>query len=678
MTGLGEMMRYPFPSDLAHSSRTNKIAWVFDEQGKRNVYVAEGPEFEARRLTEYMEDDGQEISSLSISDDGEWVVFLRGGEHGSNWDTEETMNPLSKPFPDKVQVWSIRFSGGEPFLLGEGANPKISPTSDAVVFEKDKQLWKTPVDASQKAASLFSLRGTNNSASWSPDSSKIAFVSDRGDHAYIGIYTGPEDRIQWIHPGFDRDASPRWSPDGTKIVFVRRPGSGGSPQTTLEDHHTSWAIVTSDLVSGETKTVWKAPETLAGSFPRTHGGTNLHWAARERIIFLSYQDGWPHLYSLPENGGDPILLTPGNFMAEYISLSSDRKSIVYAGNTGPDLLDEDRRHVFRVSVNAPDMKIITPGSGIEWAPKILVDGTTVMLSATPQRPPLPSYLSHGEIRLIGAESVPQEYPVDDLITPKQITFYAPDSLKIHAMWFEKEGGSKRKPAVVYVHGGPSRQMLLGWHYSSYYANAYATNQYLASLGFIVIAVNYRLGIGYGYDFQYPPDAGWRGASEYQDIKAAGEWLANHPAVDPDRIGIYGGSYGGYLTAFALAKDSDLFAVGVDIHGVHDRSVGRIQNIASPDRYEKAPDFGDVPEVMWKSSPVAYLDQWTSPVLIIHGDDDRNVRFSQSVDLVQRLRKKGVELETMVVVDDSHHFMVHENQKEVNLAVSEYLVRKLKP
>jgi len=80
--------------------------------------------------------------------------------------------------------------------------------------------------------------------------------------------------------------------------------------------------------------------------------------------------------------------------------------------------------------------------------------------------------------------------------------------------------------------------------------------------------------------------------------------------------------------------------------------------------------------MWESSPVAFVDTWTSPVLMIHGDDDRNVRFSQSVDLVQRLRKKGVETETLVIVDDSHHFMVHENQKRVNAAIADFLVRNL--
>jgi dipeptidyl aminopeptidase/acylaminoacyl peptidase len=218
-------------------------------------------------------------------------------------------------------------------------------------------------------------------------------------------------------------------------------------------------------------------------------------------------------------------------------------------------------------------------------------------------------------------------------------------------------------------------MLLGWHYSDYYANAYATNQYLASRGFVVLSVNYRLGIGYGFDFHVAEGGGTSGASEYQDIKAAGEWLAMQPNVDPARIGVYGGSYGGYLTAMALARDSKIFAAGVDIHGVHERSSRAMLNTAG---YEQAPDAERAFEVMWKSSPVAWMDGWTSPVLVIHADDDRNVRFSQSTDLVRRLAAKGVDYETLVIVDDTHHFMRHANMLTVGKATADFFVRKLKP
>ncbi|MEO8449845.1 MAG: prolyl oligopeptidase family serine peptidase, partial [Gemmatimonadota bacterium] len=247
---------------------------------------------------------------------------------------------------------------------------------------------------------------------------------------------------------------------------------------------------------------------------------------------------------------------------------------------------------------------------------------------------------------------------------------------VHAQLFERAGGPARKPAVIFVHGGPPRQMLLGWHYSDYYANSYAVNQYLASRGFVVLAVNYRLGIGYGYEFHRPPNAGNAGAAEYRDVRAAALWLGRQPQVNPARIGIYGGSYGGYLVALALSRDSKLFAAGVDIHGVHDMTVDRIRGMLSPDRYERAPDAERAAQVAWESSPMSSVKGWKSPVLIIHGDDDRNVRFNQSVDLVRRLEALKVPMETLVLVDDTHHFMRFANMVAADAATADFLERKL--
>ena len=670
---------YPFPSSLTSAASGSRIAWIFNEQGLRNIYVTEGPDFKARKLTNYDQDDGQEISSMSISPDGKWVVYLRGGEHGSNWDDEETINPLSMPHPPKVEMWSVAFGGGEPQSLGEGAGPVISPNSMSVTFVKNGQIWSAPIDGSAEAIKMTQLRGRNGSPVWSPDGSKLAFVSSRGDRAFIGIYIGQDNPVQWVAPDFDRDYSPRWSPDGEKLVFIRRPGGGGEPDPIVEAQHNPWKIMTYDIASRTLKLLWEAPKTLRGSIPRTHGGTNLHWAD-DKIVFLSYHDGWPHLYAMAESDNEPQLLTPGDFMAEHITMSANGKWLVFAGNAGPDRLDVDRRHILRVTVGSGEMELMTPGTGLEWFPVITGDGNTIAcISATPQRPPLPAVMpmSDGKLKLLGEDRIPNDFPTSQLVTPRQVIFNAPDGTTIHGTLFERTDIVGQKPAVVYVHGGPPRQMLLGWHYSSYYSNAYAVNQFLASQGFAVLSVNYRLGIGYGYEFHYPPRTGWRGAEEYQDVMAAGDWLAKQPQIDPNRIGIYGGSYGGFLTAMALGKDSRLFAAGVDIHGVHDRTVGRSRNIILPDGYEKAPDAEYALQTAWKSSPVAWVDGWTSPVLIIHGDDDRNVRFDQSTDLVQRLRKRNVPMETLVIVDDSHHFMRHANQLTVNRATVGFLIKHLR-
>jgi len=677
---VSQIKSYPFPTGLTASATGSRIAWALNEQGRRNIWAAEGPGFVPRRLTSYMEDDGQDLSSISLSADGKFVVYLRGGDFGSNWDDALPVNPAGAPDMPQVQIWSVPFAGGEPRVLGEGEGPVISPRSDVVAFVKDRQIWIAPIDGSRPARKLFTARGTNGDPRWSPDGAKLAFVSGRGDHAFVGIYVNDSTPIRWIAPSTARDGSPKWSPNGREIAFVRRPGSGGPADSILVRRHVPWSLWVGDASTGEARRLWSSPETLRGSVPTTHGGTNLHWAANDRIVFLSYMDGQPHLYSIPSKGGTPLLLTPGPYMAEYISLSPDGRTLVFAGNTGPQGDDIDRRHVVKVPVDRAVPTVMTPGAGLEWTPVVTGDGSTMaFISATAKRPPVLAVmpLAGGSPRLIGEDRIPADFPTARLVVPRAVTYRASDGVEVHAQLFDaRPNASGRRPAVVFVHGGPPRQMLLGWHYSDYYTRAYALNQYLASRGYVVLAINYRLGIGYGYEFHRPPNAGSQGASEYLDVKAAGEYLRSLPNVDPRRIGIYGGSYGGFLTAMALARDSDLFAAGVDIHGVHDWTTERARGMMDRDRYEEAPDLQKALDLAWRSSPVSSMATWKSPVLLIHGDDDRNVRFSQTVDLARRLERAGVPFEEIVIPDDTHHWMLHRNAVAASEATASFFDRKL--
>jgi dipeptidyl aminopeptidase/acylaminoacyl peptidase len=213
-------------------------------------------------------------------------------------------------------------------------------------------------------------------------------------------------------------------------------------------------------------------------------------------------------------------------------------------------------------------------------------------------------------------------------------------------------------------------MLLGWHYMYYYFNAYALNQYLASRGYLVLAVNYRSGIGYGLSFREAPRQGATGASEFNDVLGAGLWLRARPDVDPTRIGLWGGSYGGYLTALGLARASDLFAAGVDLHGVHDWNVGIRTFVPS---YAPPPDDE---RLAFESSPLAGVDGWRSPVLLIHGDDDRNVAFSQTVTLVEALRKRKVDVEQLIFPDEIHDFLTWKHWLEAYRAAADFFDRRL--
>lgn len=675
---LSQIKGYPFPNELAAAATGSRVAWAFNERGLRNLWVAEGPEWRARQLTKYTRDDGQELTQVSLSGGGKWVVYVRGGDHGSNSDASLPVNPYGAVTPTKVQIWAVAWDGGEPKSLGEGENPVISPRGDTVAFERERAIWTAPLDGSAPAKRLFTSRGDCSDPHWSPDGTQLAFTSSRGDHAFVGVYSGPDAPILWLSPTTARDSSPRWSPDGKRLVYVRRPGAGGPPPSILQAQPQEWGLWTADAATGIAKLLWQSPFTLRGSPPSTHGGFNLHWAALGRIVFVSHMDGWPHLYSIPEAGGQPLLLTPGKFMAEHIELSPDGKWLLFSANTGPAADDLERRHAVRVPVDRPAVEVLTPGVGVEWTPVMTGDlRSVVYIGAGTAVPPLPTVMAlTGRVtKRLAEDRVPADFPTAQMIVPKNVVYKAEDGVEVHASLFDG-GGSGKRPAIVYVHGGPPRQMLLGWNYSDYYANSYAVNQYLASRGFVVISINYRLGIGYGFDFHKPAHAGAQGASEYLDVKAAGVYLRSLPQVDEKKIGIYGGSYGGFLTALALGRNSDIFAAGVDIHGVHDFTADGGARFGGAARYEKN-DRDAAMEVAWQSSPISALAHWRSPVLLIHADDDRNVKFSQTVDLSSRLSQTKVEHEVIVIPDDTHHWMRFANMMRVNEATVEFLERKLR-
>jgi dipeptidyl aminopeptidase/acylaminoacyl peptidase len=224
-----------------------------------------------------------------------------------------------------------------------------------------------------------------------------------------------------------------------------------------------------------------------------------------------------------------------------------------------------------------------------------------------------------------------------------------------------------------MHGGPVRQMLLGFHYMGYYHNSYAMNQHLASRGYVVLSVNFRSGIGYGRAFRRAENQGPRGASEYQDILAAAAYLRRMPEVNPEKIGLWGGSYGGYLTALGLARDSQIFAAGVDFHGVHDWALrARIRDGGGWGIHGE-----ELMRSAFDSSPAADVASWTSPVLFISGDDDRNVDFIETTDLVQRLRAlKRVHIETLVLPDEVHGFLKQESWIRAYQATADFFDRFL--
>jgi dipeptidyl-peptidase 4 len=364
-------------------------------------------------------------------------------------------------------------------------------------------------------------------------------------------------------------------------------------------------------------------------------------------------DEWDRYYALNvmDASARPVLLTTTDGLIEdrtSIALSADTKTFFYCTNAK----DIELRHIWAVPAAGGTPVQITTGEGAETYPAPLASGKYLAtISASWNMPQSVGVWKMGT-EGAAAAALPQKivfpasrpgFPMDAHVKPEIVITKAADGLEIHNQLFlpaDLKPG-ERRPAIVFVHGGPQRQMMPAYHYMQFYHWAYGINEWLASQGYVVMSINYRLGIGYGRSFRMPGNTGANGNAEYQDVVAGGKYLQTRPDVDPNRIGIWGLSYGGLLTSEALARNSDIFKAGIDLAGVHLEGSSL-----------------DPASVSYKSSAISAIDGWKSPVLLIQGDDDRNVAFQQMTGLVQLLRQRDVYYELIVFPDDVHESLLH--------------------
>jgi dipeptidyl aminopeptidase/acylaminoacyl peptidase len=689
-----------FPEDLVSAKRAERVAWIAYDHGQRNVYTAAAPDFKPVRVTSFLDDDGIVLSDLSISDDGSTVSFLRGGAPNTRgWYAV----PTSDPNGSEAAVWAAKTTGGGAWRLGRGASPALSPDGRWVVFAaRDSALYayrvtRSPADSIERGLKpLVRVGGRNTLPRWSPDGSRLAFVSNRDNHSFIGVYDVRKRRVDFMDPSVDFDVSPSWSQDGSRIAFIRRPGTPFGQQAQRGDGSIgvpdgpgargggrggrgggggggggradglyraefrggyTTSLMVADVATGKATEVWhNAPGDRV--FPAI--GAILF--AGDNLIFQQEPQEWIRWYAVSARGGTttPIELTPGEGAVESFALSPDGKTFFFATNAG----DIDRRHIWMVPTAGGEARQITTGVGVEMYPVPLASGKHIArLSAGATRP---MQVAVAPIAGGGAKQIfpvlTKEYLALTQVAPENVTLKADDGVEFHNQLFrpaDMRNGEKR-PAIIFVHGGPIRQMLLGYHYMDFYHMSYAVNQWLASQGYVVLSVNYRSGVGYGKSFRTAANTGGRGNAEYKDVIAAGRYLASRPDVDPTRVGIWGLSYGGVLTSQALARNSDVFAAGVDMAGGHlwGRSL-------------------DTADVSYRSSAISAIDGWKSPVLIWHNDDDRNVDFSQTIGLVDLLRARNVYYELIVNPDDTHETLLHRRWLETYNRMETFLNRFLK-
>jgi dipeptidyl-peptidase-4 len=618
---VAQFMSPASPLELTTAKKADRIAWMVYDRGMRNVYTAAAPAFTPVRLTNFLKDDGVDLTNVVLSDDGTVAVFVRGsGPNRDDW----IANPSHDPDGGERAIWAVQTIGNTaPWKLAVGAGPALSPDGKSVLYVREGQIYRarvtgfpgaTPMDRGE--VPFIKAFGSNSQPRWSPDGSKIAFVSTRASHSYIALYDVKTRTVTYVAPGVDFDANPTWSEDSKRLLFTRRPGtpfgqqthlggggigfpqgsafSGGvvqgrggrgngtvggvtnlsiaTPQSggnlcgrgggaaaapggdgrggggrggrgggrganvdttaaqpgvappglctaTFTGGYTLSLMVTDVATPGDAREVWH-------NQPNDREVTalnNIRWTGDHIVYqYIPPNDEYERYYSLniADKGARPVQITTTNGLIEdatSISLSPDGKTFYYCTNAS----DIEKRHIWAVPVAGGTPKQISTGDGIETHPNPLASGKQIAVLYFDAKTPASIGIvssDGGKARTI-FPTLGKDFPTDAHVVPEVVHTKAADGLDISNTLFlpkDLKPGEKR-PAMIFVHGGPVRQMLPGYHYMQFYHWAYGYNQWLQSQGYIVLSINFRGGIGYGRSFRNAPGTNQRGNSEYQDL-----------------------------------------------------------------------------------------------------------------------------------------------------------------
>ena len=435
-----QVMSAPFPSDLVAAPAGGKVAWVFDAAGARNVWVAEPPDYKGRALTSYASDDGQDIAQLAWTPDARSVVYVRGGDFEN---LREAPNPRSFPQGVEQDIWVLSLAGGAPRKLAPGHSPAVSPNGDELAFIYQDQVWMVKLNGDPKPAQLIHARGKARALRWSPEGSKLAMVSLRDDHSFIGVYDAPTKSLHYLDPSVDYDFAPDWSPDGRQIAFVRLPAVSDAEAFGPRRTGQPWSIRVADVATTVGHEVWQARAGQGSVFRQLDADQQVFWTADDRLIFPWEGDGWTHLYSVAVRGRKATLMTPGNFEVEDAALTPDRREVVFNSNQD----DTDRRHLWREAPDGTRPTRVTSGQGIEWSPVVLSDGQHIALLRSDARwPARPALVEGSQLRDLAREAIPKDFPAAQLVEPQPVIVSAADGLKLHGQTVSSPGRPRGRAA----------------------------------------------------------------------------------------------------------------------------------------------------------------------------------------------------------------------------------------
>ncbi len=608
---LEEILAIKHPDPARWSPDGSWLAWRWDDGGLVSLWVSRPDGSMQRQISS----GDATVAAFDWSPDGR-LAYAQGGHI---W--------LAEPEGDH----SRRITRG----VSKDSSPRWSPVGERLAFVRDGGLLVYEID--RQCLTTCELPGTvaagyadSISVRWSPNGERLAagiVCAAQRDLAVVNR----SGELVWRTDTADNEAAFAWIDDDHLHV------TQVDPTTRFRVHQ----LV--DIGTGETRELVReeSEKGLKGELSpvvRKNGAG---------IAYVLTPENWPHVFYYDLATNSLRQLTHGDcddtgHAGDALEFSPDGSMVVFSTNRETDL---NQRQLWSVEVDSGNMTKLTSIPGTDscaaWSP----DGRSIAyLHCSPDQsadiwllevaqPDSARQLTH---------SMPESLTSEKTILPRHLTYPSTDGFQVHGDIFLPKGfdASRRYPAVVWVHGGMSRQMRYGWHPMHSYSLFYSFNQYLLHRGFVVLSVDYRGSIGYGRAYEEGTYLSMC-QGDLADVVAGASYLKSLDYVYPDAIGVYGLSYGGYMTLGAMTKHPDAFAVGVNIAGIWDwPQYERWREETYPgSRWQGTQRLGGLPnaenaQVWHEASPMHFVDGLKNPLLNLMGTEDERVDFTQMDSIIR--------------------------------------------
>lgn len=682
---IDELLRMPRIGNYVTNDRSD-VAWVEIQGPATSILIARAPEYSTKVLYTYNDNEGLPIQLIGFGVNDQ-VVYSRG---------RTGFNPAHTAFFRPRAVFSISESQKAPSSLiadvDDGfAAPMISKDGKTLFYARGGDVRKLNLQRPANPTSVFSVRGNVVDIRQSPDGQKLGFVSNRakyrrGKYTFVGVYSLGRKSVTYMEPGLGNDQDIAWAPDSKRLAFVR---FGYEPKTWRFSNHTEGApfdIMVADADTGQGNAVFTSQPGYGSRFngfganfyTGLGGYGSLAWLADGSLIFPYEKTGWKQLYAVSANGGAVRQVTRGKFEVDRMVASTNRQQVFYLANSETDLA---RLGLYQLDVGEglkPVQISFNEVGAMPLALMALPNGGLVYEFAGGQTPiRLVIYTKDLGAKMISTGPKPDGPMTQRMPEPEIIELKARDGLVLQGVLYKPADirGKRRHPVIVNSHGGSRYQQRPVWSDSLFQSSAL---RYFAGKGYFVLSLNFRSGTGYGLDFREPESYGGRGAGDTKDFIDAAEFLSKtYPEIDPDRMAMFGHSYGGHNVTNALAR-SDIFAVGVSSAGVGDwvvemeKDFDEVLQFNIPQRYE-------LEKLAFESSAISQIDDWgEEPLLLMHGDNDNSAAMQQSIELYHALRRRGIEAEAVAFPGESHGISVHKNRIRYIETMDNFLEKHLGP